>query len=65
MQVSTSHFYDSTTTLMQQLSKQADTLNTQIATTKKIAAPSDDVVAYQRLAAIKQAAAQNGKAKEL
>jgi flagellar hook-associated protein 3 FlgL len=54
MQVSTSHFYDSTTTLMQQLSKQADTLNTQIATGKKVAAPSDDVVAYQRLTAIKQ-----------
>jgi flagellar hook-associated protein 3 FlgL len=55
MQVSTNRFYDSTGTLMQQLSKQADTLNTQIATTKKFAAPSDDVVAYQRLATIKQA----------
>ncbi len=59
MQVSTSHFYDSTTTLMQQLSKQADTLNTQIATTKKISKPSDDVVAYQRLTAIKQANADD------
>lgn len=59
MQVSTSHFYDSTTSLMQQLSKQADTLNTQIATTKKISKPSDDVVAYQRLTAIKQANADD------
>ncbi|MDH7974589.1 flagellar hook-associated protein FlgL [Sphingomonas sp. AR_OL41] len=59
MQVSTSHFYDSTTSLMQQLSKQADTLNTQIATTKKLSKPSDDVVAYQRLTTIKQANADD------
>ena len=55
MQVSTSRFYETSGTLMQQLSQQADTLNTQIATTKKFAAPSDDVVAYQRLTTIKQA----------
>ena len=55
MQVSTNQFYSSAGSLMQQLSQQDDTLNTQIATTKKFAAPSDDVVAYQRLTTIKQA----------
>ncbi len=59
MQVSTSHFYNSATSLMQQLSQHADTLNTQIATGKKLAAPSDDVVAYQRLTMIKQADADD------
>ena len=59
MQVSTSHFYNSATSLMQQLSQHADTLNTQIATGKKLAAPSDDVVAYQRLTTIRQADADD------
>ncbi len=57
MQISTSSFYDTAGTLMQQLSQQADTINTQIATTKKFSAPSDDVVAYQRLTTLKQASA--------
>jgi len=55
MQVSTNRFYETSGSLMQKLSQQADTLNTQIASTKKFAAPSDDVVAYQRLTTIKQA----------
>jgi flagellar hook-associated protein 3 FlgL len=55
MQISTSQFYSSTTSLMQKLSEHADALNTQIATNKKFAAPSDDVVAYQRLQTIAQA----------
>ena len=57
MQVSTNQFYSHAGSLMQQLSGQADKLNTQISTTKKFSAPSDDVVAYQRLTTIKQASA--------
>ncbi|MEO5865744.1 MAG: flagellar hook-associated protein FlgL [Sphingomonas sp.] len=55
MQISTSLFYDTTTSLMQKLSQHADALNTQISTGKRLAQPSDDVVAYRRLAAIAQA----------
>jgi flagellar hook-associated protein 3 FlgL len=60
MQISTSQLYDRSTTLMQQLSQKADTLQTQISSTKKLSAPSQDVVAYQRLATIKQATADDG-----
>lgn len=57
MQVSTNNFYSTAGKLMQQLSGQADKINTQISTTKKFSAPSDDVVAYQRLTTLKQASA--------
>ena len=55
MQIGTSHFYDTGASQLSKLSVQADTLNTQIATGKKISAPSQDVIAYNRLGAIKQA----------
>ena len=59
MQIGTSQFYATGTSQLGKLSAQADTLNTQIATGKKITAPSQDVVAYNRLSAIKQANADN------
>jgi flagellar hook-associated protein 3 FlgL len=61
MQIGTSQFYDTGASQLSQLSAKADTLNTQIATTKKFTNASDDVVAYNRLATIKQATA-DGKA---
>jgi flagellar hook-associated protein 3 FlgL len=59
MQISTRQLYDRSTSLMQQLSARADTLQTQIATSKKVNTASDDVVAYQKLALIKRAAADD------
>lgn len=52
MQVSTSLFYDRTASAMSRLSGQADRLQTQISTGKRLAAPSDDSVAYTRLQGI-------------
>ena len=52
MQVATSLFYDRNATQMQALQSQADTLNTQISTGKKLTAASDDPVAYQTLRGI-------------
>ena len=52
MQVATSLFYDRNAAAMQALQSQADTLNTQISSTKKINAASDDPVAYQQLRGI-------------
>ena len=49
MRVSSSLFYDRAATAMGRLSSQADKLQTQIATTKRLAAPSDDSAAYARL----------------
>jgi len=49
MQISTNQFYATSSTLMSQLSAQADTLQTQISTGKKLQDPSDDPVAYQQL----------------
>lgn len=57
MQIGTSLFYDRTSAQMSNLSAQTSTLNTQIATGKKLSAPSQDVVAYNRLTSIKQATA--------
>ncbi|GGA45448.1 flagellin N-terminal helical domain-containing protein [Sphingomonas psychrolutea] len=54
MQIGTNQFYDTNATQLGKLATQADTLNTQIATGKKFTAPSQDVVAYNRLTAIKQ-----------
>lgn len=59
MQISTSQFYDQSSSLMQQLTARADTLNTQISTGKKLQAPSDDAVAYRQLATIKRATADD------
>ena len=59
MQVPTSAFYDRSAAAMNALSKRADTLQTQISTTKKLSAPSQDTAAYQRLAGIRQATADD------
>lgn len=54
MRVSSSLFYDRAATAMGRLSSQADALQTQIATRKKLAAPSDDSAAYSRLQGIQR-----------
>ena len=50
--LSTSLFYDRTSSAMTALTAQSDKLNTQISTGKKLSAASDDVVAYQKLRTI-------------
>ncbi|RIA44491.1 flagellar hook-associated protein 3 FlgL [Hephaestia caeni] len=52
MQISTSLFFARSTSQMAALSAHADTLQAQISTTKKYAAPSDNIIAYQRLQGI-------------
>lgn len=52
MQIATSLFYDRSASTMNALSAKADSLQTQIATTKRFSAPSQDSVAYQRLAGL-------------
>lgn len=59
MQISTNQFYSNTASLMQKLTQATSDIQTQISTTKKYAAPSDNVVAYQQLATIKQATAND------
>jgi flagellar hook-associated protein 3 FlgL len=59
MQVSTNQFYNSANAMMTSLSAQADKLQTQISTTKKYQAPSDNVVAYQQLQTITRANADD------
>jgi flagellar hook-associated protein 3 FlgL len=59
MQIGTSQFYDTGASQLSKLSAKADTLNTQIASTKKFTDPSGDVVAYNRLSTIKQATADS------
>lgn len=49
MTIATASFYDRTSAAMIALSKREDTLNTQIATGKKLQAPSDDALSYSRL----------------
>ncbi len=49
MRLSTSLFYDRAATAMGRLSSQADTLQTQISTKKKLAVASDDSAAYSKL----------------
>lgn len=52
MQIATSLFYDRAASTMTSLTGKADALQTQIATTKRFSAPSQDSVAYQRLAGL-------------
>ena len=54
MQVPTSLFYDNLSRRMSGLNARAGVLQTQIATGKKLAAPSDDAVASQQLATFRQ-----------
>ena len=49
MTVASASFYDRSSANMIALSKNEDALNTQIATGKKLQAPSDDALAYSRL----------------
>ena len=49
MEISTNQFYTSNQRNMQSLMATADNLQTQVSTGKKLNAPSDDAVAYQRL----------------
>lgn len=60
MQISTRRLYDRSTGLMQSLTARADTLQNRISTGSKLAKPSDDVVAYQKLAQIKRSSADDG-----
>jgi flagellar hook-associated protein 3 FlgL len=53
--LSTSLFYNRATSTMQKLSAQADKLYEQTSTGKKLLAPSDDSVGYQRLQVINRA----------
>ena len=59
MQVPTSAFYDRASAAMTALSTRADTLQTQISSGKRLSAPSQDTAAYQRLAGIKRASAND------
>lgn len=59
MQISTSQLYDRSSTLMQQLTAKADKLQTQISTDKRISTASEDPVAFQKLAVIKRASAND------
>ena len=49
MQISTNQFYNTSNSLMSQPTEQADKLQTQISTGKRLQDPSDDAVAYQQL----------------
>ena len=55
MQIGTGLFYDRGAAQLGKLSARADMLGAQIATGKKLTAPSQDVVAYNRLAGIARA----------
>jgi flagellar hook-associated protein 3 FlgL len=57
MRVATSLTFDRSRDLMSALSSQADRLNTQLATNKRIQAPSDDAAGYRALTAIKRQSA--------
>lgn len=57
--ISTSQFYDRGNRAMGGLSTKADALQTQIATGKRLVAPSADSVAFQRLQGLKRAGADD------
>ena len=57
MRVATSQTFDRSRDLMSALSSQADKLNTQLSTNKRIQAPSDDAAAYRALTALKRQSA--------
>lgn len=60
MQIATSSFYDRNAAALQTLQAHADTLNTQISSTKRLNAASDDPVAYQMLRGIATTNANDG-----
>ncbi|MGJ3648446.1 flagellar hook-associated protein FlgL [Sphingomonas sp. GlSt437] len=55
MQISTNRYYDRSNSQFQALQAQVDKLQEQISSGKKVAAPSDDAVGYQRLTSLNQA----------
>jgi flagellar hook-associated protein 3 FlgL len=57
MRISTQSVYDRGAASLSNLSATADRLNTQIATQKRISAPSDDAAAWRQLVGIKRATA--------
>lgn len=59
MRVTTSQSFDRPSLLMTSLSSQADKLQTQVATGKKILAPSDSASGWQQLSGLKRAAADD------
>jgi flagellar hook-associated protein 3 FlgL len=59
MRLSTSVFYDRAANSIASSSAKTDALNTQIASGKKLQAPSDDSVAYQRLAGLTRTTADS------
>lgn len=59
MRVASSLIFDRSRDLMSSLSAQADRLNTQLATNKRIQAPSDDAAAYRALTQLKRQAADD------
>lgn len=60
MRVTTAQSFERPTLMMANLNKQADTLQTQIATGSKILAPSDSASGWQQLAGLKRAGADDG-----
>jgi flagellar hook-associated protein 3 FlgL len=60
MRIATSQIYNRPASLMTQLSAEADRIQTQIATGKRIQTASDDPGAYLRLQGIRQQAADDG-----
>lgn len=60
MRVTTSQSFDRPSLLMASLSSQADKLQTQVATGKKILAPSDSAAGWQQLSGLKRAGADDG-----
>lgn len=59
MRIATSQMFDRPMSLMATLSQKADTLQNQVATGRKLTAPSDDAVAYVRLDSLKRAGADD------
>lgn len=59
MQISTNRYYDRTNAQLSSLQAQVDKLQTQISTGKKLIAPSDDAVGYQRLQGLNRATADD------
>lgn len=57
--ISTNQYYSSSMRQMAALTQNADRLQTQVATGKRLANPSDDSVSYQRLALIKRGTADD------
>lgn len=60
MRVTTSQSFDRPSLLMASLTQQADKLQMQVATGKKILAPSDSASGWQQLSGLKRAAADDG-----